>query len=224
MHSAIGISNPSIITALFSSWIAIAVYVLTAVAVMKMGRKIGAGAPWLAWIPGASEYALGRVADEDARRRGQSETKFRIILPILYGIETLLSLVLVIGVVVVSIGFIMSLVALTGAIFAGDTHFFDNTDMEGLAGVVGALLVMGIVSILLSIPRFFALWHVYRVFCPDRAVLFLLLNIFLDISIPITLMIAAARKPIPKFTFDDILPHSPNYDLWNDNASGTDTL
>ena len=222
MQSAIGFSIPSVISAIFGSWISVATYILTAIAVMKMGRKIRAGAPWLSWIPGPDAYALGRVADEDSRRRGRPETKFRILLPILTGLAALLTALVVVMVIALAMGTII-------AIFGG---FYDwvsgvdttGTDMEGLAALVGLLILARILMLLLSIPRLIALWHVYRVFCPDRAILFLMLNIFVNVTIPVTLMIASAREPIPEYSFGGTPPDGFTYDPRDGGFSGTETL
>lgn len=49
----------------------IVTYVLQALAVMRMSQKLYIERPWLAWIPVAQSYALGRVAERCDERQGK---------------------------------------------------------------------------------------------------------------------------------------------------------
>ena len=50
---------------------ALVTYVLQALAVMRMSQKLYIERPWLAWIPVAQSYALGRVAERCDERQGK---------------------------------------------------------------------------------------------------------------------------------------------------------
>ncbi len=58
----------------------IATYVLQALAIMRMSKKLYIERPWLAWIPIAQSYALGRVAERCDERQGKDVKPWAKIL------------------------------------------------------------------------------------------------------------------------------------------------
>ena len=59
---------------------ALVTYVLQALAVMRMSQKLYIERPWLAWIPIAQSYALGRVAERCDERQGKDVKPWAKIL------------------------------------------------------------------------------------------------------------------------------------------------
>ncbi len=55
-------------------------YVLQALAIMRMSQKLYVERPWLAWIPIAQSYALGRVAERCDERQGKEVKPWAKIL------------------------------------------------------------------------------------------------------------------------------------------------
>lgn len=60
--------------------ITLATYVLQALAIMRMSKKLYIERPWLAWIPIAQSYALGRVAERCDERQGKDVKPWAKIL------------------------------------------------------------------------------------------------------------------------------------------------
>lgn len=78
LEEAGGDTVPPVVLALLLVAVAVAMlaalgvlisYVMQAFSIMRMARKLGVERPWLAWIPVAQSYLLGRVAEQcDSRQ------------------------------------------------------------------------------------------------------------------------------------------------------------
>ena len=92
----------------------IATYVLQALAVMRMSQKLYIERPWLAWIPIAQSYALGRIAERCDERQGKNvkpwakillfaHIGYYVVYTVLSGVSSLVQLMIpVVGPVLLS--------------------------------------------------------------------------------------------------------------------------
>jgi hypothetical protein len=58
----------------------IAIYVLHAIGLMRMAKKLGVGHRWLAWIPYGREFLTGACAEKCIERNGKKPAKWSAIL------------------------------------------------------------------------------------------------------------------------------------------------
>lgn len=77
---AIAIIVIALITLAVGMLSVIVTYVLQALAIMRMSNKLYIERPWLAWIPIAQSYALGRVAERCDERQGKDVKPWAKIL------------------------------------------------------------------------------------------------------------------------------------------------
>ena len=163
---------------IFALLIGLFAYIMEGLALHRMGKVCGAPYPWLAWIPYANLYALGYVADKDAEVSGRPATHYRITLPILSAVLSVLSF----GLMGVSVTAVFS--SMDGEISYGSAML-----------IMLMLLALMVVAVVQLVFEFIALWHIYRLFSPDNAVAFILLSILVSASMPILLFVASRKTP-----------------------------
>lgn len=163
---------------IFALLIGLFAYIMEGLALHRMGKVCGAPYPWLAWIPYANLYALGYVADKDAEVSGRPATHYRITLPILSAVLSVLSF----GLMGVSVTAVFS--SMDGEISYGSAML-----------IMLMLLALMVVAVVQLVFEFIALWHIYRLFSPDNAVAFILLSILVSASMPILLFVASRKIP-----------------------------
>ena len=159
--------------------LAIASYVLTALALYTVARRRGLKYPWLAWIPVADCWLLGSLSDQYQYVVKGEHTHRRVFL-LCFRILTVLLTVSLLGLV----GTLCFQVF--GEIMRQDV-ISDLRLMQILHQVTNLLVVglplLGIV-IAYWVFRFMALYDVYRSLEPENAVLFLVLSILFRITEP----------------------------------------
>lgn len=152
-------------------------YVLQSIGFHTLAKKSGIENPWLAWIPVANFYIIGALAEKSNAFYGKKSRKFQILLPALYGVYMLLMPIL------------SGIMSAAGAMM----------EMNGAEGVfiLFLLLFYGVFfafSIAVSVLWYVAVYKVFKLFDPDRAVLYILLSIFVSVSYPIIVFILRKRE------------------------------
>lgn len=149
------------------------IYVFGAIASAKMLKSLGHKRPWLAWIPLVNSLAMGQIADyydngRPSRNFGKKLFTFAIV-----ELAAALSMIFF---------------ALLGEILQLGAFFVL------LAGV--AYFVLYGIIIAYMVNYYFALWAIYRIFAPDKSVLFLVISILT--SYPIPFFLFAIRNNVPQ--------------------------
>lgn len=168
---------------LMLSWIpamvlAIAGYVLTALALYQLARRRGLRNPWLAWIPVADSWLLGSVSDQYRYvARGEERAKRKSLLVL--GIA---NLALCLTLVVLSCILLTQMVV--GTIQGYPDEYLFNGVVGLVFGILGLLLPVVAVAIAYTIVRYMALYDVYRSMDPGNCVLFLVLSILFRVTEP----------------------------------------
>lgn len=168
----------------FAFLISIAIYVLNGIGMMKLAKSCGLSRTWMAFVPFASTYQLGQVA-ECAAEPGKKKLPLRHFA--LIGHITIA--ILVIG---YYIWFFMRMFAM--GLMEKEMSAFDLFSIVG--GAAGFTALLGLLSLALSVLIYYIYWKIFRLFIPQYAVIFLLLTIFLNIQ-PILLF--AIRNRAPQF-------------------------
>jgi len=167
--------------------ISIVAYLFSSFGQMGMAKKLGLAKPWLAFIPIANYYQLGKIAE---RAPTEHPRKYGKILLILYLVVIALSFL--IGVLAFMLGFEMG---------ANGDAITTETLTPALAGKVILILLdyfaIMVIAIVASVYQYIAIYKMFKIFSPDNAILFLLLTIFISYSYPIIVFIL--RNNTPKF-------------------------
>lgn len=190
---------------MLASIVAIVAYVLGALGFYTIAKRRGINHAWLAWVPIGNLWLLGCISDQyQSIARGKVKNKRKALLGL-----GIVQAVCVVIILVVCISVIVQLVV-SGAflpeempgseIYEGDIYideFYGDmydvyspelpaelmAEMSGfVVAMVGAAIVLSLVSVVMLVLEYIAMYDVFASCDPDNAVLFLLLSIFLNIS------------------------------------------
>ena len=73
--------------------IGIILYILRAIGIYKMSKTAGLEYPWLSFIPVASSYTLGRLAEKYRKTPTEKPFKYSILLLVMHIIEKIVAIV-----------------------------------------------------------------------------------------------------------------------------------
>ncbi len=196
--------------------IGLVIYVFNSLGIMFLANKLGLKNGWLGFIPFASTYKFGQVADECSKRMGERKTYAKLLLAFEIAIYALFIPFIVV--------FIM-LFKLAGII--------NNTDYYGYGGefvpggeslivsdgavtmAIFALIILLIylaiiaVAIVMAVFRYIALYKIFKYEAPNNSVLYIVLSIVFNISW-IFLFVTSLKKDISK-TDEPILNQPYDY-------------
>ena len=195
---------PSILLAL---GFLILTYVLEALAVQTIARRLGINHPWLAWLPIGSSWMWGCISDQyQYVVQGQIRNKRKALL-----VLSILQLVLELA---VSFQAARAMGAVIGFALNPPMNITEEQTLNLLLGPVlsmsGSILLDLCLSIPLTIIQYFCLYDIYRSCDPGSAVVFLLLSIFLRITEPF-LLFALRNKDLGMPPRQDQIPPQPTW-------------
>ena len=163
---------------LFLILVGIASYIMNAVALQKIASKRLIQNAWLAWIPIASSWLIGSIADEYDEKNG-IKRKWRVVLLVL-------SLISVIGIFVGYVGMVVSVVVMT----MQETMSPELPNMIGLfIGAYVFILVAAIVATALNICNMICLYKIFESTVPEKSVKYLLISLLVPLGQSICLLI-----------------------------------
>ncbi|MGN0494188.1 MAG: hypothetical protein ACI4F7_11115 [Acutalibacteraceae bacterium] len=171
--------------------IMLVMYLLEAIALFKMAKTAGFSAPWRSFIPFASTFLFGKLAEKYRRKDGKPSAKFGGIL-----------LALEIIMLIVSIAFcVFAIYAVLIVIQYADISVTAGTDMtldmfSSLIPMILIYIVLIGVSIAYIVLFYVALWRIYASFDYGNATLFLVLSIFFSFLAPIFLFVIRNKQPV----------------------------
>ena len=171
----------------------VAMYVLNGIGMMKLAKSCGLRHAWMAFVPFASTYQLGQVA-ECATKPGKKKLPLRHF-----------ALIGQILLVVSAVGYyVWLLLRMFTLELSGEAiTSFDLFTILGSAA--GSTALLTVISFAVSVLIYYLYWKIYRLFIPQYALIFLLLTIFLGLQ-PILLF--AIRNRAPQF------PKAEQNDTW----------
>ena len=141
-------------------------YVLQALAIMRMSQKLYVERPWLAWIPIAQSYALGRVAERCDERQGKEVKPWAKILLFAH------------------IGYYVVYVVLSG--MSGIVQF-----IVPILGPALLSLLQTALSLAFTVFVYICVWKAFREFYPPTVnIVVFVVTVVLSIH-PITMLIAS---------------------------------
>lgn len=188
-------------------------YVLTSWGTYSIAKRRGIHNPWLAWIPVGNVWILGCISDQYryvARGQVKNKRKALLVLNILLYIALILFFVLFF---VFIFSFFDS--TLSGALGSTCQINSPETVIENsigtILGMVFVYLVMLGVSVASTILQYMALYDLYASCDPSNKTLYLVLNIFVSITLPIFIFICRNKDlgMPPKKTEAPVAPVQP---------------
>lgn len=161
----------------------VAVYVVTSLGMSRMAKACGLSRPYLAWIPVASAYLLGQLAECGASRGGKKCMAYRkILLGLQIGVLGAAFLIFLMVVVMAVVSSSVGPSAASGLV------------MFGLMLLLAYLAVLGL-ALANTVFNYIAYWHVFRLFDENNAVIYLVVSIFFNIATPFFLIYLSGKKP-----------------------------
>ncbi len=189
--------------------VSLATYVLTSWGTYSIAKRRGIRNPWLAWIPVGNVWILGCISDQYryvARGQVKNKRKALLVLNILLYITLIVMLVLCFVLIfqMISSGF--------GHVQPPmGTDAFEESVIGSMVGLLVVYLVMLGVSVAFTILQYMALYDLYASCDPSNKVLYLILNIFVSITLPIFIFICRDKDlgMPPKKAEEPVAPVQP---------------
>ena len=170
----------------------VAVYVITAYPLYCVARRRGIRKPWLAWIPVGQACTMGSISDHyQLTTRYTTKNKRKLLLWLQVIMLVLLVLML-----------ILTAETVITALRVDDSYAFIDAwkpVRDDLQGMLSLYLVLLAVAVFTTVVQYMALFDLYRSCDPDNGVIYLVLSLFVAITMPIFLMIVRNMdKGIPE--------------------------
>ena len=179
--------------------ICIASYVLQSVGLYSIAKRRGIKHPGVAWLPVGCDWIMGCISDQYryvVKGQVKNKRKALLVLEIIMWAVYILLFVLIVGVMIQTLG---------SAFQPGDLQDPDSAGMIAFVlGIMGlSVLILGL-CIPIGVIRYMALYDLYTSCEPRNNVVYLVLNIFISITVPILLFVCRKkdlgmppRKPQP---------------------------
>lgn len=180
-----------LLTDIPSALISIATYVFTALALYTIAKRRGIHKPWLAWLPIVNVYTLGCIADQYRQvAKGEVRCRRKTLLGLNIAMSAMSILLCVLAIIMLVGIFSFGLDMLMDEVYM-DMHAEELISAVAgpLVGILLLCLPMMVVSIIYMVFYYISLHDLYKSCDPGNATLYLLLSIFISITLPIFLFI-----------------------------------
>lgn len=164
---------------LFILMIWLVFYVFESIAFYTLAKRRGIQYPGLAWVPVANMWIIGSLADDYMNVTELRKTKSRYLLLSLEAVSAVISILAT----VMSLGFVLEMIR----------EIFNEQSYEVGGYILGSLSLLGmscilwVLVIVRSVFLYIALYRIFKSCQPGNAVLYLLLAIFVSVSLPFIL-------------------------------------
>lgn len=162
-----------LVTYFFAFLFSLAVYVCMSLSMYTIAKRRQIRHPWLAWIPVGNLWMMGAISDDYHRVARSTVKNKRKWLLTLYLVVIALMIVMFIGLVMV----------------ASARAAYLYPPVLGVIMLIVSLLLMMAVGIWMSVLQYIALYDIYCSCNRQNAVLYLVLSIFIGITMPIFLLV-----------------------------------
>ena len=176
----------------FSGIFLLVFYILNAVALTGLSKNRGLPNHWIAWIPFADGYAIGRLSDDINLRRGK-KTSQRIVLLVM----EILIVVFIVVLLAIMLPFFFELMELG---LSGRLDYYSEAEvfelMKPFLVSILVIIALFVVEIIYMVFQYIALYNIYKSYARSNAVVFLVLSIlFAPITTTIFLLMIKNRTP-----------------------------
>ena len=174
-----------------SLFLSILFYIINSLSYQTISRNRGYNKPWIAWIPFASDYLKGAIADDISRKKNKY-TRYRIAM-LVFG--------LIVALTIISFGILLIYIVLSaqqqnGLDLYNNSNSADSATNSPLVLIIQLMpfILISLASIVYTIIMYIVLYKTFKDYVPSNAVLFLLLSIFIPATYPF-LLLSIKNKP-----------------------------
>ena len=187
-------------------------YVFQSLGMYTIAKRRGIHNPWLAWVPVGSSWLLGSISDQyHYVAKGEERSKRKVLL----GLQ--------IAFIALYIAFVACWIWAFGNLFmeafaSGGEQISDTQVLEQMMAPIMAMyavcMVISVLSIVLMVFQYIALYDLYTSCNPENNVLFLVLSIVLGVVQPF-LIFAVRNKDLgmpprqPRYYHPPVQPQQP---------------
>lgn len=164
---------------LFILIIWLVLYVFESIAFYTLAKRRGIQYPGLAWVPVANMWIIGSLADDYMHVTELRKTKSRYLLLSLEIVSAVISILAT----VMSLGFVLEMIR---EIFNEQSYVTEGY-LLGSLSLLGMSCILWVLMIVRSVFLYIALYRIFKSCQPGNAVLYLLLAIFVSVSLPFIL-------------------------------------
>jgi hypothetical protein len=179
---------------LFMLAISVGTYVLQALSLYTIAKRRGIRNPWLSWIPVGNTWILGSISDQyQYVVKGKVRNKRKVLLVVDLVQYILASVLSIVGLAML---FTVVFAAMGPNFEPANEAVIQQLVMEQIGYfllLLAAYLVVGALAIAAAVLRYFCLYDLYTSCDPRNSVLYLVLSIFVSVSLPILLFINRKR-------------------------------
>lgn len=173
----IGMANFDLASNAWSLITGIFVYVFMAISMYSIAKRRGIHHPWLAWIPFGSSWLLGCISDQYRFvAKGQEKSKRKVML----GFDIAVASTGLVAIVLTGVA-LVNFFLMYGNEMVEDYSTYTTEVLTPLMIAVVLCLVMAGLAIALSVLTYMALYDLFRSCDPDRATMYLVLSIVLNL-------------------------------------------
>ena len=192
---------PMLLSEVPSMLLSLAIYIFTGLGLYTIAKRRGIHNPWLAWVPFGNMWLLGCISDHyRSIARGEVKNRRKVLL----GTEIPVTVIAYI-VVAMCFGMLFDMLSIG---MNNLEHLSEEAAMELLmtimapmATIMLLLLPLTVLGIVHAVFYYIALHDIYKSCDPGNATLYLVLNIFLGVTVPVFLMICRNKDdgiPLPQ--------------------------
>ena len=170
---------------LIMAGVSVGTYVFQSLGAYTIAKRRGIRKPWLAWVPVGNLWIFGCISDQYqyvVKGKVKNKRKSLLILTVLLYVLTLA---------------VMSWLVIF--IIAVNNHPIENDIASGIffGCVLGSVLIyfaIAGISIAVTVIMYIALYDLYRSCEPNNGILYLLLSIFVSITMPIFIFVCRNKE------------------------------
>lgn len=198
--------------------VGLAVFILKAFGLYSLSKNAGHDKPWLAFIPVANNYVLGRISDDaNLRIKGKRTNNRKLLLGLQIGLAALVLLAVVILIaLLVSSNANMYAYHYDGSYsyYDGYDYRADNPAMVPLMFLPILLFLIVALGIVTAVFTYIAIYAIYKAYSPENAEMYLVLSILISLAQPIILFCLrnkTMKNPAPYSAVDPNGYYNPAY-------------
>ena len=186
--AALGIIAVVMVFYLIAMALCIAMYILQSLGLYTIAQRRGIKHPWMAWLPVTNMWLLGSIADQYRYvAKGQVRNRRKVLLGM-----NIAMLVLWFVFFCVYIGIFANLIMKIPTL-----QYMPEPRIMGYLGssalwFVGVFLILWVVAVVTVVYQYICLYDLYASCSPNYKVLFLLLSILVNVTMPF--IVFACRK------------------------------
>ena len=154
-------------------------YIFESIGLYTMAKRRGIKYPGLAWVPIGNAWIIGSLADHYMNITELKNTKSRYILLWLDVIIGVLGII--VSIVLLGFGMHTIIEAFNSRYYGANSYILSMLGMLGLTGIIWLLAVTQQVFV------YIAFYRIFKSCQPSNAVLYLILSIFVNVSLPFIL-------------------------------------